>query len=252
MSNDLICVGAIIEFKDRSPLWRAIVGAVYPTEILLTDLSTAKQERLSTDLLLERIDLGTAKFLSCFTDFNDVQFADLTKEEQAEVVRRRKYVEHLREKGFLVITDKATRAIADFAKSLNEKPKHWQTVRSWFKSYFENNRSLTKLYPRDRFKGRRESRIEEFVIKTIEKEMPRFGKQSQPRMSSILSNVQAEVKKYNLKNPLNVLKVPVGNSYSAPELRTSLCSKVFCTKVKRFDSTTTIMISIKAEEETCG
>lgn len=216
MSSDLICVGTILEFKDKSPFWRAIVRAVYPNEVLLADLSSGEQDRLPLESLLSRIDFGTAKFLSCFTDFNDMNFADLTKGEQETVIRRRKYVEHLKEKGFALITSKSIDAIADFAKSIDDdSPPHWQTVRSWFKSYFEHGRSLAGLYSRDRFKGRREPRIDAVVINIINKEMGRYLRQAQPCLASLHFNVRTEVIKHNLKNPLNVVKVPVYNTVKA-------------------------------------
>lgn len=209
MLTELWVEGVIVEFKDGAPCDRAIIRQVGKSEIVLANILNGAICRMERTALDETKEVGGIRFLAESRDFGDLKFFDLTEVEQLEVNRRYKYIKALLEKGINKITDKSSGAvIRATANVLGEKPPHWQSVRSWYRNYIDAGEKLRGLYPKHRFKGRRETRLDSRVIDIIQKEAKSFFKQSQPTMASIERNIEAKIIAHNLDHPNDLLEMP--------------------------------------------
>lgn len=209
MLTDLWVEGVIVEFKNGEPCNRAIIRQVGKSEIVFANILNGTICRMERTALDEMKESGGIKFLAESRDFGDLKFFDLTEVEQLEVNRRYKYIKALLEKGINKVTEKSAGAlIQDTASVLGEKPPHWQSVRSWHRNYIAAGERLRGLYSKNRFKGRRESRLDSRVINIIQKEAKPFFKQSQPTMASIERNIEAKILAHNLDHPDDLLQMP--------------------------------------------
>ncbi|MDB6060054.1 MAG: Integrase/transposase family protein [Verrucomicrobiaceae bacterium] len=209
MSAELWVEGVIIEFKDGKPCNRAMVRRVGKHEIVIADIQDGATYRVEQFDLNEKKQRGELRFLAEVRDFGDLSFIDLSEKEQREVNRRFKYIRGLKENGIAKITEKnACNIIKEIAKKLGEKSPHWQSVRSWNKSFIEAGQKMRGLYPRHRYKGSRESKIDDRVVEIINRESSRYFKLSQPTIASIVRNIEAKIIDHNLSNPESPLKAP--------------------------------------------
>ena len=209
MSVELWMEGVIIEFEESTPCNRAIIRAVGKSEIILADITNGTVLKLSREALDKLNALGVVRLLSESRDLGELKFADLTEKEQRETNRKYQYIKKLQEHEISKITGKsAGKAIREVALGLDEKPPHWQSVRSWHKSFVESGGKMRGLYPKHRHKGSREPKINSKVLAIIKHEAKRYYKLSQPTMASIHRNVEAKILAHNLDHPDDLLTIP--------------------------------------------
>lgn len=237
MSNHIWVAGVIVEFENSAPCRRAIIRAVGRNEIVLSNIFDRKAKnkiiKLSPVELNERLKAKEIKFLAEENNFGELTFIDLTEKEQREVSRRYKYIKELKENGIEKVTEKnASKVILAVALELDEKPPHWQTVRTWFKNFVVAGRKMKGLYPRHRFKGGKPVWINEKIVEIINHEAKRYYKQSQPSMQTIVDNVHTKIFEHNQKNPEQELDEPAYNTikdrilnYSYQKKKTSRAGK---------------------------
>ena len=165
MSAELWEQGVIIEFNNGIPCHRAMVRSVGKAEVVLVDIENGAVSRLSREELGTVYASGGIKFLAESRDFGDLKFIDLSEAEQRETNRKYKYIKKLKEKGISKITEKSARnTIEEVALVLGEKAPHWQSVRSWHASFVEAGLKIQGLYPKHRFKGHRNPKIDAKVV----------------------------------------------------------------------------------------
>jgi putative transposase len=209
MLAELWVEGVIVEFKDEVPCHRAIIRQVGKNEIVFANIlngSVHKFEKLELDNMN---DSGLVKFLAESRDFGDLKFIDLSEKEQIETNRRYRYVKNLQENGITKITEKSSNSIIyETAKSLNEKAPHWQSVRNWYGQYVSAGRKMRGLYPKHRYKGSHEPKIDKRVLSIIRKEAKGYFKESQPSVASVVRNVEAKIIQHNLDNQTDTLIIP--------------------------------------------
>lgn len=209
MSVELWVEGVIVEFSQGLPCGRAIIRSVGKNEIILANINDGSVLRLGREVLDEIYTSGNAKLLAETRDFGELKFFDLTEKEQRETNRKYKYLKSLMEQGVRKITEKsALNIITDTALKLEDKAPHWQSVRSWHKNFVAAGGRLQGLYPKHRFKGQREPKIDLKVLEIIRKEAKRFYQLSQPSMASIYRNVEEKIIAHNLDNPREQMRVP--------------------------------------------
>jgi len=209
MSIDLWEEGVIVEFSGATPCHRAIIRSVGKSEVILADVSTGASISVGTKDLDDIYKSGGARFLAESRDFGELKFTDLTEKEQKETNRKYKYIKKLTERGVTKITEKSSgQIILEVASELSEKPPHWQSVRSWYKSFVESGSKMRGLYPRHRFKGDREPKIDQKVLQIIKEAAKRYFNKSQPSMASVYRNVEDKIIEHNLDHPGEQLKVP--------------------------------------------
>lgn len=209
MLTELWVEGVIVEFQDGMPCHRAIIRQVGKSEVVLANIldgSVKKLEKVELDSMNES---GNVKFLAESRDFGDLKFTDLTEKEQLETNRRYRYVKNLQEKCITKITEKSSNTIIyATAKSLNEKAPHWQSVRIWYKNFVGAGNKMRGLYPKHRYKGSREPKIDKRVLSIIRKEAKGYFKLSQPSIASVVRNVEAKIIEHNLDSPNDAFTVP--------------------------------------------
>tara|TARA_Y100001972_G_scaffold121122_2_gene164635 strand:+ start:1257 stop:3170 length:1914 start_codon:yes stop_codon:yes gene_type:complete len=226
MSVELWEEGVIVEFKGATPCHRAIIRSVGKSEIILADVSTGSSLSVVRKKLDDIYQSGGARFLAESRDFGELKFADLSEKEQKETNRKYKYIKELTERGVAKITEKSSaQVIREVASELSEKPPHWQSVRSWYKSFVEAGSKMRGLYPRHRFKGDREPKIDQAVLKIIKEAAKRYFNKSQPSMASVYRNVEEKIIEHNLDHPSKPLKVPSYLTVQSRVLETSYQSK---------------------------
>lgn len=203
---------SVVEFLNSDPCHRAMVSRIGNSQIIVADIQDDSTYRVERTLMDERFADGEIKILKESRDLGELSFTEITEIEQIQVVRRMKYMKALEYEEVEKITEKsAKKIIASVAKELNENPPHWQSVRTWYSNYVEAGRRIKGLYPRTRNRGYRKSRIPKKVVEIIEEAAKRFYKPSQPRLSSVVANVEAKIDKYNLSvndDPDLKLEVP--------------------------------------------
>lgn len=209
MSTELVIEGVILEFEDSLPCHRAIVRKVGGQEVVLADIYDGTVHIMGLANLLGEASGKSVKFLAEARDFGGLKFYDLREKEQRETNRRYKYIQKLQDQGITKITEKSARsAIYEVAQEIEEKPPHWQSVRGWYRRFIDAGGKLRGLYPRDRYKGCREPKIDKRVLDIIAKESQRYFVPSQPSMASITRNVEDKIIEHNLDNPKDMLKIP--------------------------------------------
>lgn len=209
MSVDLWVEGVIVEFRNGIPCRRAIVRALGKNEIILADINSGTISKLNREELDATCASGELTFLAESRNLGELKFADLTEKEQRETNRKYQYIKKLQESGISKVTEKsAGKIIRDVALELGEMPPHWQSVRGWFASFVESGRKLRGLYPKHRFKGSREPKIDPRVLEIIKKEAKRYYKLSQPTMASICRNIEDKITAHNLDHPDDPLSAP--------------------------------------------
>lgn len=209
MSIDLWEEGVIVEFGGAKPCHRAIIRSAGKSEVILADVSTGVGISVDRKDLDDIYKSGGARFLAESRDFGELKFTDLTEKEQKETNRKYKYIKKLTERGVTKITEKSSgQIILEVASELSEKPPHWQSVRSWYKSFVESGSKMRGLYPRHRFKGDREPKIDQKVLQIIKEATKRYFNKSQPSMASVYRNVEDKIIEHNLDHPGEQLKVP--------------------------------------------
>lgn len=226
MSIELWEEGVIVEFKGATPCHRAIIRSVGKSELILADVSTGSSLSVVRKNLDDIYQSGGARFLAESRDFGELKFADLSEKEQKETNRKYKYIKKLTERGVTKITEKSSaQIIREVASELSEKPPHWQSVRSWYKSFVEAGSKMRGLYPRHRFKGGREPKIDQAVLEIIKEAAKRYFNKSQPSMASVFRNVEDKIIEHNLDHPGKPLKVPSYLTVQSRVLEASYQSK---------------------------
>ena len=176
---------------------------------ILSDLSSGSTIKASRNELNDTYKNGAAKFLAESRDFGELKFADLTEKEQKETNRKYKYIKKLAEHDITKITEKSSALIIrEVATELGEKAPHWQSVRGWHQNFVEAGNKMRGLYPRHRFKGDRQPKIDQKVLQIIKDVAKKYFKPSQPSMASIYRNVEEKIIEHNLDHPDGKLKVP--------------------------------------------
>ncbi|MCQ1048569.1 transposase family protein [Acinetobacter baumannii] len=209
MSVELWEQGVIIEFNKGIPCHRAMVRSVGKAEVVLVDIENGAVSRLSREELGTVYASGGIKFLAESRDFGDLKFIDLSEAEQRETNRKYKYIKRLKENGISKITEKSARnTIEEVALELGEKAPHWQSVRSWYASFVEAGLKIQGLYPKHRFKGHRNPKIDAKVVEIIEYCAKRYYTLSQSSMASVVRNVEAKIMSHNLDHPDEPLQKP--------------------------------------------
>lgn len=209
MLNDLLIEGHIVEFRIDDTYSRAILKSLGNSELIFADIRNGSISRFSREEIEGKYQAGNLRFLAENRDMGDLKFFDLTEKEQLETNRKYAYVKHLIENSVSKVTAKsANTIISEVAKERDEKPPHWQSVRSWVGSFAEAGNKLTGLYPKHRFKGSSEPKIDRRLISIIEKESKRYFQLSKPSMASIVRNVEDKVIAHNLNNVNDTLPVP--------------------------------------------
>lgn len=209
MSVELWEQGVIIEFSNSIPCHRAMVRTVGKAEIVLVDIENGEVSRLNREELGTIYALGNIKFLAESRDFGDLKFIDLSEKEQYETNRKYKYIKRLQENSISKITEKSAKNTIDqVAIELGEKPPHWQSVRGWYASFVEAGLKIRGLYPKHRFKGHRNPKIDTKVIEIIEDAAKQYYTLSQSSMASVVRNVEAKIISHNLDHPEAPLQKP--------------------------------------------
>jgi putative transposase len=209
MSVELWVEGVIVEFVNGQPCDRGIVRQVGKNEIVLANIANGATSKLHRDDLNSMYESGGAKFLAESRDFGELKFFDLTEREQRETNRKYQYVKWLQEKGVSKVTEKSAGSIIrEVAQELGEKAPHWQSVRSWHKSFIAAGRKMRGLYAKHRYKGSREPKIDARVLAIIQKEAKRYFTLGQTSMASIVRNVEDKITAHNIDNPGDTLQAP--------------------------------------------
>lgn len=209
MLNEIWNEGEIIEFKNGKPCGRVIVRKVERQEVILADILTGSTYKIEKTEMDERKKNGDLIFLAEEHNLGILSFVDLSEKEQAEVNRRYKFIRKLKESGVTKITKKsAGDLIQEIAQEIGGTVPHWQSVRNWYKSFMAAGEKMRGLYPSHRYKGSRQPRIDIRVIDIINREAVRFFKLNQPKMASIVRNVEAKIIAHNLEHPDDQLKTP--------------------------------------------
>lgn len=220
MSIELWEQGVIIEFSNNIPCHRAMVRTVGKVEIVLVDIENGNVSKLTREELGAIYALGNIKFLAESRDFGDLKFIDLSEKEQYETNRKYKYIKRLQENGISKITEKSAKdTINQVAIELGEKPPHWQSVRGWYASFVEAGLRIRGLYPKHRFKGHRNPKIDIKVIEIIEDAAKRYYTLSQSSMASVVRNVEAKIMAHNLDHPDSPLQKPTYHTVQDRVLR---------------------------------
>lgn len=220
MSVELWEQGVIIEFSNSIPCHRAMVRTVGKAEIVLVDIENGEVSRLNREELGTIYALGNIKFLAESRDFGDLKFIDLSEKEQYETNRKYKYIKRLQENSISKITEKSAKnTINQVAIELGEKPPHWQSVRGWYASFVEAGLRIRGLYPKHRFKGHRNPKIDIKVIEIIEDAAKRYYTLSQSSMASVVRNVEAKIMSHNLDHPDAPLQKPTYHTVQDRVLR---------------------------------
>lgn len=209
MSIELWVEGVIVKFLDGIPFDRAIIRRVGKKEIVVANIENGATSRLDKVDLNKQHELGAVTFLAESRDHGELKFFDLTAIEQQETNRKYKYIKRLQEKNIYKVTSKSSAStIREVALELDEAPPHWQTVRGWNKSFVDAGRKMRGLYPKHRFKGSREPKIDIRVLEIINKEAKRYFSPSNPSMASIFRDVEDKIIEHNLDNPGDPLEAP--------------------------------------------
>ncbi|GAA3926638.1 transposase family protein [Litoribacillus peritrichatus] len=226
MSIDLWMEGVIVEFKEGTPCDRAMIRSVGRSEVILADISNDQVLKMSVVSLDEVYFSGDARLLAESRDFGDLKFIDLTEKEQKETNRKYRYVKKLREYGVCKITEKsAGNIIREVSLEIGEKPPHWQSVRGWYKSFEKSGNKMRGLYPKHRFKGDREPKVNLKVLEIIRSAAKRYFSSSQPSMASIYRNVEEKIIAHNLDQPHDRLRVPNYHTVKSRVLESSYQKK---------------------------
>lgn len=209
MSVELWVEGIIVEFSDGIPCERAIIRSVGRSEVILADISSGQVAKMSIAALDEVYASGGVRLLAESRDLGDLKFIDLTEKEQKEANRKYQYIKKLREYGISKITEQsAGDIIRQVSLEQGEKPPHWQSVRGWYKRFEESGNKMRGLYPKHRFKGNREPKLDPKVLDIIRSAAKRYFSPSQPSIASIYRNVEDKIIAHNLDHPDASLKVP--------------------------------------------
>lgn len=222
MFVELWVEGVIVEFANSVPCHRAIVRSAGKSDVILGNISTGSSVSVSRKDLDDIYSSGGARLLAESRDFGELKFTDLTEKEQKETNRKYKYIKKLTDCGVTKVTEKsASHIILEVASELSETPPHWQSVRSWLKQFVGSGNKMRGLYPRHRFKGDREPKIDIKVMQIIKGAAKRYFSNGQPTMASIYRNVEDKIIGHNLDNPGEPLKVPNYLTVKARVLETS-------------------------------
>ena len=222
MLDDLLIEGHIVEFRKEDVCDKAILKALGKSEIIFADIRNGTISKFSRDEIEEMHEVGTMRFLVENRDLGDLKFFDLTEKEQRETNRKYAYVKKLSEKGVSKVTEKsATMIISEVAIELGEKPPHWQSVRNWVRNFAQAGNKLAGLYPKHRFKGAREPKIDHRIVSIIEQEAKRYFQLSKPTMASIVRNVEDKLIAHNLENVNDLLAIPTYATIQRRILKTS-------------------------------
>lgn len=209
--------GIILQFESKKPFYRGVIKRVNDSSVLVVDIDGNSKQLITKEELSQQKEHGYLKVIAEQKHLGELSFTDLSDAEQVEVNRKNKYVRTLLLNGVTKVTEKSSfdliRSVAD---ELDDKAPHWQTVRGWYKSYKDAGNRIKGLFPNHRSKGNRTQKIQNEVLDIINKQSKRYFQLSQPRMSTIVKNVQDKVRELNIKNPHLELKVP---SYNTIKLR---------------------------------
>lgn len=209
MSVELWVEGVIVEFSEGIPCERAMIRSVGRSEVILADISSGQVTKTPIVTLDQIYVSGGIRLLAESRDFGDLKFVDLTEKEQKETNRKYRYIKKLREYGVCKITEQsAGDIIREVSSELGEKPPHWQSVRGWYKSFEESGNKMRGLYPKHRFKGDREPKLDPKVLEIIRSAAKRYFSSSQPSMASVYRNVEDKIIEHNLGHPDGPLRMP--------------------------------------------
>lgn len=209
--------GIILQFESKKPFYRGVIKHVNDDSILVVDIDGSSKQLIAKEELKEQKENGSLKIMAEQKHLGELSFTDLSDEEQSEVNRKYRYVKALVFNGVIKVTEKYSFGlIQKVANELDDKAPHWQTVRGWFKSYQEAGSKMKGLFPNHRKKGNKTTKIQKEVLEIINKQSKRYFQLSQPKMSTIVKNVQDKVRELNIKDPNLQLTVP---SYNTIKLR---------------------------------
>ncbi|WP_108126757.1 integrase catalytic domain-containing protein [Saccharospirillum mangrovi] len=210
-------VGTIVEFSNSEPCHRAIIRSANKEIVALASITNGEIYKLSVETLYDLKEGEKLKLLTETKNLGELAFIDLKDQEQTYVSRRLRYLNRIYDNDITKITpNTAIQVIEEVALELNEKAPHWQTVRNWHNAYTKSGSKLKSLYPKNRYRGYREDRLDPRVIKIIEKESKKYYRDSQPSIASMERNVEAKIIEHNLKNPYDTLAKP---TYKTIQLR---------------------------------
>lgn len=213
MTTDLWFPGSTIRISSDEGASRFIVRKVSESNVFATSLDNGNAIEFGKAELSRLVENGSITFLSDRKDFGELCFDDLSLKEQAVTSRKYRYVSHIVSMGVSSFTEKQLSPIAQtVSETLEEKPPHWQSLRNWFKEYEGAGFKYKGLFPKNRYKGNRTSRLDPTVADIIDKVRQNYLKQSQPSIATMVRYVHDKIDSHNLEYPQSYLDKPVYNS----------------------------------------
>lgn len=209
MSELMFLEGVILEFELREPCFRGCVRGEKTDSVLISDIDKGSNYWIEKEQLIELKRNNQIKVLSEQKDLGELTFVDLTDSEQQEVLRKYKYIKALEESGITVVNaNNAVEVLERISIELDQKPPSWQSLWNWNNTFIKSGRRMRSLFPKHRNKGNKNQKIQDEVVEIIHKESKRFYSLNQPRMSTIVRNVQDRVRELNIKDSSLCLNVP--------------------------------------------
>ncbi|MBO9481993.1 hypothetical protein [Salinisphaera sp. G21_0] len=171
-----------LEGKTHEYILASREGETFQLDSLLVESRTIE---LTLQELQSVLSKGRLTFIHSSEDEDKKLAADLMsfpEEVRAESLRRYKYVTGLINRGVQYWSPNyIENLIPDIAVELQDpKPPSWLTIWRWHKQYVQANYSILGLYPANRKKGNRKSRLKKEVDECIQKAITYYQNELRP------------------------------------------------------------------------
>lgn len=217
MTNELFSVGTIFKVSNngtkREDLF--IVSSVGKDNIKSSNIRSNESLTLTFVQVQDLIDKNKLTFQKDIRTQKGISFENLPQEEQQLAQKKLQLLQLLKEKGITKIsgTEKTKQVILELSIQAGfNKPPHWQAVRSWSISFKDAGGKIKGLYSDKKFRGDPKHRLSKRVEDIITDEINDFIRPSQPKVSSLIRNIETRILDYNINNPADVQKIPSRNT----------------------------------------
>lgn len=217
MTNNLFSIGTIFKISHnetkRKDLF--IVSSVKKDRIKSSNIRSNESLTLTFVQAQDLIDKNELTFQKDIRTQKGISFENLPHEEQQLAQKKLQLLQLLKEKRITKVsgTEKTKHAILELSiKAGFRTPPHWQAVRSWSISFKDAGGKIKGLYSDKKLRGNTKHRLSKIVEEIISDEINNFIRPSQPKISSLIRNIETKILEYNINNPANVQKIPSRNT----------------------------------------
>lgn len=209
MNAELWFPGSMMSINSGNEVSQFVVRKISKSSIYTTNLRNGKAFEFSKEELEQLLENDKVTFLSARKDFGELCFDDLSLKEQADTSRKYRYVSKIISNDVAFFSDKQLSPIAQsVAEELQEQPPHWKSLYNWYKEYEEAGFKYRGLFPKNRYKGNRISRLDSEVVDIIEEVRNKYLNQSQPSIATMVREVHDKIDERNLNHHGKLLLKP--------------------------------------------